>query len=36
MADFGVEGVIEKVLQIPAELLHQVGAGLRFYWVGVR
>jgi len=35
VADFGIEGVVEEVLQIPAELVHQVGVGLGFYWVGV-
>lgn len=30
VADFGIEGIVEEVLQIPAELLHQVGVRLAF------
>jgi hypothetical protein len=28
---FGREGIVEEVLQIPAELAHEVGSGLGFY-----
>jgi hypothetical protein len=36
VADFGIEGVVEEVLQIPAQLLHQVGVRLAFDRKGVR
>jgi hypothetical protein len=35
VADFGVEGVIEEVLEVPAELVHQVGVRRGFDGVGV-
>jgi hypothetical protein len=36
VADFGIEGVVEEVLQIPAQFGHESGVRLAFYGEGVR